>query len=122
MIGSQSMSGYRQSTRLFKVLAHPTRLRLLSALRGREECVCHLTALVEARQAYVSQQLMYLRRAGLIDDRKAGARVFYRVKDPRLFKVLDAVNTLNGTDDAVPEARVPLVCPCPHCERRARRS
>jgi DNA-binding transcriptional ArsR family regulator len=116
------MSPYRQSTRLFKVLAHPTRLSLLKALRDREECVCHLTALLQARQAYVSQQLMFLRQAGLIDDRKAGARVFYRVRDPRLFKVLDAVDALTGTDDTAPELQSPLACPCPRCERKGRRS
>ena len=115
------MSPYRQSTRLFKVLAHPTRLRLLSALRDHEECVCHLTALVQARQAYVSQQLMFLRHAGLIDDRKDGARVFYRIRDPRLFKVLDAVHALTGTDDTATELQRPLACQCPRCERIGRR-
>ena len=115
------MSPYRQSTRLFKVLAHPTRLRLLNALREREECVCHLTALLQARQAYVSQQLMFLRQAGLIDDRKDGARVYYRVRDPRLFKVLDEVNALAGTDDTAFDLHRTLACPCPRCEGKSKR-
>lgn len=116
------MSPYRQSTRLFKVLAHPTRLRLLNALREREECVCHLTALLQARQAYVSQQLMFLRQAGLIDDRKDGSRVFYRVRDPRLFKVLDEMHALTGTDDTVSEVQRPIACSCPRCEGKGRRA
>jgi DNA-binding transcriptional ArsR family regulator len=114
------MSPYRQSTRLFKVLAHPTRLRLLGALRDREECVCHLTALLQARQAYVSQQLMFLRHAGLIDDRKDGSRVFYRVKDPRVFRVLDAVHALTGMEDTVSNLQKPLGCSCPRCDRKGR--
>ncbi len=114
------MSPGRQSTRLFKVLAHPTRLRLLCALREREECVCHLTALLQARQAYVSQQLMFLRRAGLIDDRKDGSRVFYRVRDPRLFKVLDAVHVLTGVDDTGLDLQRPLKCSCPRCDGKGR--
>jgi DNA-binding transcriptional ArsR family regulator len=114
------MTPYQQSTQLFKVLAHPTRLRLLNALRKREECVCHLTALLQARQAYVSQQLMFLRQAGLIDDRKDGARVYYRVRDLRLFKVLDEVNALAGANDAASELQSPLACPCPRCEGKVR--
>ena len=40
------------------------------------------------RQAYISQQLMVLREAGLIQDRRDGWNVFYRVAEPRIFAVL----------------------------------
>lgn len=51
------------SADLLKAIAHPERLRLLAALRDGNQCVCHLTALLEKRQPYVSQQLAYLREA-----------------------------------------------------------
>jgi ArsR family transcriptional regulator len=78
------MKAYRSYTKVLKALAHPGRLHLLNVLREGEECVCHLTALLRQRQAYVSQQLMFLRQAGLIEDRKEGLRVYYRIKGPRL--------------------------------------
>jgi ArsR family transcriptional regulator len=109
------VDAYHLPTRILKLLAHPVRLRLLNALREDEECVCHLTALLHQRQAYVSQQLMFLRRAGLIEDRKDGLRVFYRVKDRRVFDVLDAANVLAGTKGMPSEKRRIAVCRCPKC-------
>lgn len=110
------MDAYRLETKFFKAIAHPARLRLLNALRGDEECVCHLTALLHKRQSYVSQQLMFLRQAGLIGDRKDGLRVYYRIKDPRVLDVLDTVNAIVGVKDGKAGRRVIAACPCPKCE------
>jgi DNA-binding transcriptional ArsR family regulator len=114
------MDTYRLPANLLKVMAHPARLRLLNALRAYEECVCHLTALLHERQAYVSQQLMFMRQAGLLEDRRDGLRVYYRIRDPRLFQVLDAVIALTGgIDDPRPRHAV-TACSCPKCERERR--
>ncbi len=108
------MDTYRLPTQLLKALAHPARLRILNALRDDEECVCHLIALLKQRQAYVSQHLMFLRQAGLIEDRKEGLRVYYHIKDPRLFEVLDLVNAMAGVTPKEPERLA--ACSCPRCE------
>ncbi len=116
-----SADSFRPSTQLLKALAHPARLRLLNALRANEECVCHLTALLHRRQAYVSQQLMFLRRAGLIEDRKDGLRIYYRIKDERVFEVLDAANALAGSKGTGAEPKTIAACPCPKCETSGQR-
>jgi DNA-binding transcriptional ArsR family regulator len=115
------MHPYLLSTQLLKTLAHPARLQILNALRQDEECVCHLTALLHHRQAYVSQQLRSLRQAGLIEDRKDGLRVYYRVKDPRVFKLLDTLNALAGAKDIPSEKATIATCPCPGCETERKR-
>ncbi len=109
------MDRYRLPAEMLKALAHPVRLHILNALRGQEECVCHLTALLKQRQAYVSQQLMFLRQAGLIEDRREGLRVYYHIKDPRLIEVLDLVNAVAHVTPKEPK-RV-AACPCPRCAR-----
>ena len=114
-------TSYRLPTQVLKALAHPARLKILNALRDDEECVCHLTALLRQRQAYVSQQLMFLRQAGLIEDRKDGLRVYYRIKDPRVFDVLNVVNALVGEKDGIVEHQVLATCPCPRCEKHGQR-
>ncbi len=108
------MDGYSGSVQLLKALAHPARLKLLYALRDEEACVCHLTALLKERQAYVSQQLISLREAGLIQDRKDGLRVYYRIKEPRVLELLAALEQVAGGKR---ETLVhPLAhCPCPKC-------
>ncbi len=114
------MQSFQPQARVLKLLAHPTRLHLLNALRNGEECVCHLTALLKQRQAYVSQQLMFLRQAGMITDRKEGARVYYRVRDERVFQVLDATLALTGKSLAMAEPKKIATCSCPKCEMSVR--
>lgn len=113
------MDSYSQSAELLKAIAHPERLRLLMALRDGEECVCHLTALLGQRQPYVSQQLAYLREAGLISDHKEGLRVYYQIQEPRVFELLDMVGAMIGKKDGLREAhahqRALAACPCPRC-------
>ncbi len=113
------MDRYQQSAELLKAIAHPERLRLLVALRDGEECVCHLTALLGQRQPYVSQQLSYLREVGLISDRKEGLRVYYRIQDPRVLKLLDIVDQMIGEKEGLSKGRAShrtlAACPCPRC-------
>ncbi|MFQ3663036.1 MAG: metalloregulator ArsR/SmtB family transcription factor [Chloroflexaceae bacterium] len=100
--------------RLFKALMHPVRLQILDLLRSGEQCVCHLEAHLGQRQAYVSQQLAILRRAGLVADRRDGPNSFYRITRPEVLTLLDTAQAIAGEDSAAPDAR-PSACPCPRC-------
>ncbi len=110
------MTESQSQARVLRALAHPTRLRLLQALRSGEQCVCHLTALLGQRQAYVSQQLMFLRRAGLLQDRKEGARVYYRIKDKSLLRILQALDVTGSLAQVSLPKRL-AACSCPRCVR-----
>jgi len=100
---------------LFKAFSHPARLAILEELRKGEHCVCHLEAMLGARQSYISQQLAVLRESGLITDRRDGWNVYYQVKDPRVFDLLDAAYAMTGTK---PEAHSAVQgCPCPRCNQ-----
>lgn len=71
---------YEARARIAKAMAHPSRLLMLEALEGKERCVCELTELVGADQSTVSKHLAVLKQAGLVEDRKEGVMVYYRVK------------------------------------------
>ncbi len=101
---------------ILRSIAHPARLQLLNALRDGEECVCHLTALLGRRQAYVSQQLMLLREAGLVQERKESYRVYYRLKEPRVLPLLEAINALRGPRANLQDWHPVADCACPHCQ------
>jgi ArsR family transcriptional regulator len=90
VIPSSELAPLDQAGALFKALMHPARLAILQILRNGEQCVCHIEALLGLRQAYISQQLMVLRQAGLVTDRRDGWNIFYRVTRPELYTVLDA--------------------------------
>ena len=66
----------RMNTAL-RALADPTRLRILALLRGGEVCVCHIHEALAIPQPKASRHLASLRRAGLVETRKAGLWVHY---------------------------------------------
>ncbi|MBU0494802.1 MAG: metalloregulator ArsR/SmtB family transcription factor [Chloroflexi bacterium] len=110
---------YQQQTTLFKALAHPTRLQILDLLAHEgEACVCHLTAVLGKRQPYVSQQLMVLREAGLVDTREDGLMVYYRLRGehgPGLRDLLAASRAMLGLPVLVPATGPAPGCTCPKC-------
>jgi len=120
MINEQNLESqpYQRHAQLLKVLTHPARLAILRILRDGEHCVCHMEAHLGYRLAYISQQLMLLREAGLIQDRREGWNMYYRVSEPRVFEVLAAVEKLVGPAKGI-SGRV-VNCPCPHCNREER--
>ena len=65
--------------RLFKALADATRLRILGLLLTGEVCVCDIHESLEIPQSKASRHLAYLRRAGLVDTRRDGLWIHYRL-------------------------------------------
>lgn len=78
--GKHNKDRYAARARIAKAMAHPSRLLMLEAMEGQERCVCDLTELVGADQSTVSKHLGVLKQAGLVEDRKEGVMVYYRVK------------------------------------------
>jgi ArsR family transcriptional regulator len=76
---------------LFRVLGHPARVRILELLREEgERSVGALQAELELDSGSTSQHLAALRRIGLVESRREGTSVFYRVPDKRVFELLEA--------------------------------
>jgi ArsR family transcriptional regulator len=89
---------------LFKALADGTRLRILALLVGGEICVCEIHAALKLPQPTVSRHLAYLRRAGLVDTRRDGLWVHYRlarVDDMVLRTLTDIVSHTLGHVDVI---------------------
>lgn len=111
------MDAYREQADLMRVLAHPARLQILDLLRREDECVCHLSAVLQKPQPYVSQQLSVLRTAGLITDEKDGTNVFYRLADQHVAERLDGIlgPVANGQAGAGSVHFAADGCVCPKC-------
>jgi len=75
---------------LFRVLGHPARVRILELLRDGERTVGTLQAELELDSGGTSQHLAALRRIGLVESRREGTSVHYRVADERVFDLLEA--------------------------------
>jgi DNA-binding transcriptional ArsR family regulator len=73
----------------FKALAHPIRIHILDALRIKELNVNELKDILCIEAPNVSQQLAILRNKNIVNTRKEGNNVYYSVRDPMVFKLLD---------------------------------
>ena len=73
---------------LFRVLGHPARVRILELLREGERSVGALQAELGLDSGGTSQHLAALRRIGLVESRREGTSVYYRVDDQRVFELL----------------------------------
>jgi ArsR family transcriptional regulator len=74
---------------LFRVLGHPARVRILELLRDGERSVGALQAALGLDSGGTSQHLAALRRIGLVESRREGTSVYYRVADERVFELLE---------------------------------
>ncbi len=101
---------------LFQILGQSSRLRIVEALGENEACVCHLEALLGERQAYISQQLMFLKDAGLVDCRREGRNIYYHLTNDALLKVIHSARSFSGYPQEKHIQNKPVPgCPCPHC-------
>ncbi len=104
---------YQEISDLFSLLAHTPRLKILDELRRGEACVCHLQAVLDRPQPYISQQLSKLREAELVTDHREGLFIYYRLANPEVEWILESLLGL-------PRERAPLEkCTCPRCEKRS---
>ena len=79
---------------LFKMMGHPTRLRILEILRTGEKTVGELQQALAIEASSVSQQLSMMRTRQLLDARKHGTNVSYVVRDPLVFELMDIARAI----------------------------
>ncbi len=89
---------------VIKAMAHPSRLMMLEALADGERCVCDLQKLVGADISTVSKHLSLMKAAGLVEDRKQGLWVHYRLRVPCILQFMDCV------DAVLNEQKQPACC------------
>ena len=69
----------RSASRFFKALGDETRLRIVALLSHGELCVCHLEEALGIQQSNASRQLAVLRAAAIVEHRRNGSWVYYRL-------------------------------------------
>ena len=84
---------------VFKALGHPARLTMVVALTEGEQCVCELQRLVGSDTSTVSKHLAVLKQAGVVQDRKEGLWVYYRLRTPCVRQLLDCFTVLPNKEE-----------------------
>ena len=85
---------YRVKAEFFRTLGHPVRVRILELLRDGELTVGELQHQLELDSSGTSQHLGALRKQGVLESRRDGTSVHYRVKDPRTFQLLEVARQI----------------------------
>lgn len=100
-------------------IASSQRIAILLAIGTGEACVCHLETALGWRQAYISQHLMALRKADILQDRREGRYVFYRIKNASFLDLITASAQLGGLStesvSALINTQTHPACECPKC-------
>lgn len=91
---SQMRTNAADAVNLLRTLAHEDRLLLLCQLSQQEMCVSELESGLDIRQPSLSQQLGVLRREGLVDTRREGKHIFYRVSPGPALTVLHQLHDI----------------------------
>jgi ArsR family transcriptional regulator len=79
---------------ILKALAQPTRLKILECLRQGERCICEIIPAVHGEQSNISRHISLMQKSHLVSTRKDGVRVMVKVRDPKIFDILDRVSAI----------------------------
>ncbi|NVO00669.1 MAG: helix-turn-helix transcriptional regulator [Geobacteraceae bacterium] len=74
---------------VLKSLSQPTRLKIIDFLRNGERCVCEIFPAIDEEQSNTSRHLSYMQTHGILSRRKEGVKIFYSVKHPEVFEIID---------------------------------
>jgi DNA-binding transcriptional ArsR family regulator len=77
---------------VLKALAQPTRLKIIEFLRNGERCICEIVPAINGEQSNISRHISLMQRSHLVTTRKDGVKVMVRVRDPKIFEILDSIS------------------------------
>lgn len=106
-------------SKLLASISKPARIEIILAIGDDEVCVCHLEAILGYRQPYISQHLMALRSAGVLNTRREGRYIFYSLRDKRMLPLIQEAGVIAGVpeDDIKHMSKSEKIskCGCPSC-------
>jgi len=108
-----NISSVEEVAFLLQTIGQPARLQILLAIGQGETCVCHLETTFGWRQAYLSQHLMALRKAGVLLARRQGRYIHYRMASPAFLDLIRQAAQIQGA--TLPELAPSPGCGCPNC-------
>jgi ArsR family transcriptional regulator len=108
---------YQAKAEFFRILGHPVRVRTLELLRDGERTVGDLQVALGLDSSGTSQHLGLLRKHGVLESRREGTSVYYRVKDPRTFQLLEVARQILTTNLTQSQELLDQLSESPQSER-----
>jgi ArsR family transcriptional regulator len=79
---------------VLKSMAQATRLKIIEFLRDGERCVCEIFPAIDEEQSNTSRHLAYMQTHGILSRRKEGVKIYYAVKHPEVFEIIDRATAI----------------------------
>ena len=79
---------------VLKSIAQTTRLKIIEFLRDGERCVCEIFPAINEEQSNTSRHLAYMQTHGILSRRKDGVKIYYAVKHPEVFEIIDRATAI----------------------------
>jgi DNA-binding transcriptional ArsR family regulator len=112
---SKPVKPHEKISDLLTSISNPVRVQILLAIGTGEACVCHLESLLGLRQAYISQQLMTLRKKKVITSRRDGKYIYYRLVEPKVLDIVRVAGQMTGISEEALVIQDHSNCECPKC-------
>jgi ArsR family transcriptional regulator len=106
LASASHLEDVRPLTKLFRALGDETRVRILALLVHGELCVCHVESALGISQPNCSRQLGVLKSAGVVESRRDGTWVYYRIVDHEVESVKSVLDVLAKTFGAARALRL----------------
>ena len=85
---SENLPTLTDLVKAFALMGNQARLQIILVINDRNVCVCHLEKLLGLKQAYISQQLMQLRKEGFVETERIGRHIFYHLTDVKWIEII----------------------------------
>ena len=82
MLSKEKNLLFQKQAEIAKAIAHPLRVAIVDFLKDDEQCVCDIAEYIGSERSNVSRHLSVMTRAGLLEYRKEGLKVFYKLRTP----------------------------------------
>ena len=92
MIVKNKQRVFEKQAEVINAMAHPVRIAIIDFLKDGEQCVCHIAAHIGSERSNVSRHLSVMVNAGILDYRKDGLKVIYRLKCPCILEFFSCIS------------------------------
>ena len=91
---SQQQLLFEKQAEIVKAIAHPLRIAIINFLKGGERCVCDIAENIGAERSNVSRHLSIMSAAGILEYRKDGLKVIYKLKTPCILEFFSCITNI----------------------------
>ncbi len=92
MLSKSKQLLFEKQAEIAKAIAHPLRIAVVNFLKDGEQCVCDIAEHIGSERSNVSRHLSIMVNAGLLEYRKEGLKVIYRLKTPCILEFFSCVS------------------------------